>query len=336
MHFYQQKMFKDSIHLPYSYVDEAMEAFKEVHFDFSKDIDLSTSNEQISSKLQLPLTAPLFETEAENAEGHGPGIENSLKPGTSHGENANNRPMELNENSKHKRQHKYAHTSDRNLRSANNKLSINNASLESNDHDDYLAFFHETFIGKTTVGKALHSSDASQWIDAMRAEILLLLQHTLEPVEYSKLPSNKRIIHSTMQLKLKKLPTGVIDKYKARLCACGNELWSNTAETYSPTIGALAYATVHQLAIIDQMVTCTVDTVGAYLYADYPADALPLFLTLPSNVAIACGLDPAQHYRIRKYLYGLPDSGRAYYRAYSKHLESHGYTRTVSDPCLFT
>ena len=31
MHFYQQKMFQDSAHLPYSYVDEAMEAFKEVH-----------------------------------------------------------------------------------------------------------------------------------------------------------------------------------------------------------------------------------------------------------------------------------------------------------------
>jgi len=84
------------------------------------------------------------------------------------------------------------------------------------------------------------------------------------------------------------------------------------------------------------MATCTVDTVGAYLYADYPADALPLFLTLPNNVAVACGLDPAQHYRIRKYLYGLPDSGRAYYRAYTKHLESHGYKRTISDQCLFT
>jgi hypothetical protein len=80
---------------------------------------------------------------------------------------------------------------------------------------------------------------------------------------------------------------------------------------------------------------CTVDTVGAYLYQDYPEDANPLYLRLPPNVAQACGLDPSQIYRIKKYLYGLPDSGRAYYKAYSAHLAKHGYIRTPSDPCLF-
>jgi len=35
-------------------------------------------------------------------------------------------------------------------------------------------------------------------------------------------------------------------------------------------------------------------------------------------------------------LYGLPDSGRAYYRQYAAHLEKHGYRRSISDPCLFT
>jgi hypothetical protein len=34
-------------------------------------------------------------------------------------------------------------------------------------------------------------------------------------------------------------------------------------------------------------------------------------------------------------LYGLPDAGLAYYKAYSAHLIAGGYTRTVSDPCLF-
>jgi hypothetical protein len=36
-----------------------------------------------------------------------------------------------------------------------------------------------------------------------------------------------------------------------------------------------------------------------------------------------------------KYLYGLPDAGRAYYQAYSSHLIAKGYKRTTSDPCLF-
>ena len=52
---------------------------------------------------------------------------------------------------------------------------------------------------------------------------------------------------------LKKKP----DKFKARLCACGNELKGQIAETNSPTISALTYSTVHQLCIIDRMEVCS-------------------------------------------------------------------------------
>jgi len=187
-----------------------------------------------------------------------------------------------------------------------------------------------------TVGKALKSQHVSQWTTAIKAEIELLFKGgTLVPVSQEMITPESTIIHSTMQLKVKTLQTGELDKFKARLCACGNELYGNVAETYSPTISALAYATVHQIAIIDRMKMCTVDTVGAYLYQTYPDDADPLYLRLPPNVAQACGMDANQIYRIKKYLYGLPDSGRAYYKAYSAHLATHGYARTPSDPCLF-
>lgn len=83
------------------------------------------------------------------------------------------------------------------------------------------------------------------------------------------------------------------------------------------------------------MHTCSVDTVGAYLYEDYPDDATPLYLKLEDHIAVACGLPIGKTYRIKKYLYGLPDSGRAYYQGYSSHLMANGYTRTISDPCLF-
>ena len=34
-------------------------------------------------------------------------------------------------------------------------------------------------------------------------------------------------------------------------------------------------------------------------------------------------------------MYGLPDAGRAYYDAYCEHLTQNGFTRAVSDLCLF-
>jgi KUP system potassium uptake protein len=211
---------------------------------------------------------------------------------------------------------------------------------EMETEQEATTFFEESYFAaaaKITVGKALKSAQQEDWKEAILREVLQLLQNgTLIPVADEEITGDYKIIHSTMQLKAKQHANGLIDKLKARLCACGNELFGNATETYSPTIGALAYAAVHQIAIIDRMKMCTIDTVGAYLYQDYPKDAQALYLMLPANVAVSCGLDPEQKYRIGKYLYGLPDAGRAYYKAYSEHLVANGYQRTASDPCLYT
>ena len=106
-------------------------------------------------------------------------------------------------------------------------------------------------------------------------------------------------------------------------------------ETYSPTINALTYGVLQDIGIIDEMVQRLVDTVGAYLHQDYPDEAKPLFVMLERNVALVCGLDPSVWYRVRKYIYGLPDAGRAYYMAYSKVLQDAGYDKSRTDPCLF-
>ena len=79
-----------------------------------------------------------------------------------------------------------------------------------------------------------------------------------------------------------------------------------------------------------------IDTKAAYLCQMYPDDATPLYVLLPRRGALALNLDPEQTYRVRKYIYGLPDAGIAYYDAYCAHLLEHGFTRTVSDLCLFT
>jgi hypothetical protein len=201
----------------------------------------------------------------------------------------------------------------------------------------YMFDFQSCFAAtKTTVGSALRSEHRIEWLKAMKIEIDLLIGGgTLQLVKDSEFDKRAKVIHTTMQLKQKLHQDSSLDKWKARLCACGNELFGAVAETFAPTISALAYATVHQISVIDRMHKCTIDTVGAYLHQDYPKDAPVLYVVLPSNVAIALGMDPQARYRIMKYIYGLPDAGRAYYRAYSDHLISKGYERTASDPCLF-
>ena len=230
----------------------------------------------------------------------------------------------------------------------NESISINyHDSLLSNCTDTtdvtspagLLSFTSDSFSAygaKITVGKALKTDQRSAWITAMQSEMdQLFAGGTLSATTREEIPANSTIIHSTMQLKEKLKADGTVDKLKARLCACGNELYGSNTETYSPTISALAYATVHQISIIDKMESCTIDTVGAYLYQNYPDSEPPLYIILPSNVSTALHLDPSIVYRIRKYLYGLPDAGRAYYKAYSELIISNGYQRSASDPCLF-
>ena len=125
------------------------------------------------------------------------------------------------------------------------------------------------------------------------------------------------------------------DKYKARLCACGNELNGQIAQIYSPTIGALTYSTVYQIAIIDRLKERIIDTVGAYHYQTYPDTLPPIYIKMPVEVMQACNIPDDVVYRIEKYIYGLPDSGRAYYQAYAKLLVDSGYVKRKSDPCLF-
>ena len=125
------------------------------------------------------------------------------------------------------------------------------------------------------------------------------------------------------------------DKYKARLCACGNELKGQIADIYSPTIGAHTYSIVHQIAIIDRMQARIIDTVGVYLYQTYPSSLPPIFIKMPVKVMEACNIPSNVLYRIEKYICGLPDSGRAYCQAYSKLLVDSGDTKSKSDPCFF-
>ena len=186
---------------------------------------------------------------------------------------------------------------------------------------------------------ALQGPDGSHWTLALKDEVGSLLQITKTLVPETPDPTSPYdVIYGTVVLKKKMKDLVEVYKYKARLCGCGNQLIGKQDyynETYSPTVSTLVHSLLLQLAIMDGMHTATIDTVSAYLHQEYPSNLKPLYLKLPKAVADACGLDPQQLYRVKKYLYGLPDSGRAYYMAMATHLTSNGFTRSISDPCLF-
>ena len=62
-----------------------------------------------------------------------------------------------------------------------------------------------------------------------------------------------QVYPTTMQLKIKMITETIVDKLKARLCACGNELEEVDNDTYSPTVSALTHCLMLQLAVHDRM-----------------------------------------------------------------------------------
>jgi hypothetical protein len=187
---------------------------------------------------------------------------------------------------------------------------------------------------------ALNSEERLQWVEALKKEVdsLLITTESIIP-ETPKPGIEYDLIYATTALKKKLHADGSVDKYKVRIPVCGNQLkakFDYENATYSPTISMLTHTAMLQLSIYDGMHTATFDTISAYLHQKYPDELKPLYLKFPRPLAEACGVDPQQLYRVKKYLYGLPDAGRAYYLAYSKVLEDNGYSKTLSDPCLFT
>ena len=92
------------------------------------------------------------------------------------------------------------------------------------------AFAYEA---KVTVGSVLKTPEAHHWVAAIDAEISQLLDTgTLEATHIADVLPGSSVINSTIVLKKKP------DKYKARLCACGNELRGKIADLFSSTIGS--------------------------------------------------------------------------------------------------
>jgi len=90
-----------------------------------------------------------------------------------------------------------------------------------------------------------------------------------------------------------------------------------------------------QLSILDKMHTATFDTISASLHQEYPSKLRSIYVRFPKQLAETFGLYPNRLYRVKKYPYGLPDAGKAYYEAYSATSTQIGFERSKSDPCLF-
>ena len=147
----------------------------------------------------------------------------------------------------------------------------------------------------------------------------------------SMLPPQSKPIKSKWIFKLKRDASGTINRFKARLVACGYSQVQGTDynETFSPVSRMPTVRLLFAVAAHFDMTVMQYDVKTAFLYGTMDAD---VFISHPQGYVPT---NPKSHLKLLKGLYGTKQAGRLWNIEVSKTLTDAGFTRSVYDPCLF-
>jgi Reverse transcriptase (RNA-dependent DNA polymerase) len=166
------------------------------------------------------------------------------------------------------------------------------------------------------------------WKDAVEEELIKL--QTLDTWEFADLPDGKRPVGCKWVFTVKYTPTGLLDRFKARLVAQGYSQvpGDDFLETFSPTVRFESLRTLLAIgAYLDWEIHQT-DVVSAYPRSILHAE---VYMKPPQGLQAV----PGKVLRVKKSLYGLKQSGREWYLEACKGLEELGLYPIFADTCIF-
>ena len=176
--------------------------------------------------------------------------------------------------------------------------------------------------------EAISSDESCYWKKAMQKEIDSLRENnTFELVPW---PDDQTVISGRWLFAYKLHPHGD-ENHKARYVCKGYEqvFEVDYLETFSATPRRTTIRIVIQKAKQENMIVHQMDFSTAYLNADLDCD---VFVKQPDGFVE----DPNCVWKLNKALYGLKQSGRCWNNHLNKFLTAQGFTRSMSDPCLYT
>ena len=170
-----------------------------------------------------------------------------------------------------------------------------------------------------------HGAD---WALAVKEELAQL--QSLGTWELAKLPRGKQVLGRRWVFNVKYTPTGLIDRFKARLVAqgFGQIPGDDYLETFSPTIRAESLRLLLSIGASEDLEIRQIDVVSAYPRSNLHAE---VYMAPPEGLDCPDG----QVLRLRKSLYGLKQSGREWYIEACKGLGELGFQPIFSEPSIF-
>jgi hypothetical protein len=140
-----------------------------------------------------------------------------------------------------------------------------------------------------------------------------------EEVAFEDVPQGVQILPTKMDFKTKYDSLGAFIKDKARLVVLGNLEWATLQDYFSPTAHTKTLNLLLALAVEHNFILFGLDIYGAFITADIDE---PVYISLPKGLPTKHGT--GRIWKLKKTLYGLKRSPRAFFDSLSAHLLSKG------------
>ena len=213
--------------------------------------------------------------------------------------------------------------------------------IDLNRNEFAQAMHREIVCGKTTPlsdKEARESEDWELWRDSIKLEQAALQKMgTFELCPRSKMLSRGKKPKSVKNVyKIKTLKDGNIERFKCRMVVRGFSLHPNDEfhESYSSVMSPATMRLMAYLEVQSGEVLSSADVGNAFLEADLP-DTEEIYIEIHPDAEIEGYPRADWVFRLRKCLYGLPQSGRGFQREYNKVMHGAGFVRSKHDDCLW-
>lgn len=182
--------------------------------------------------------------------------------------------------------------------------------------------------GPPSLAAALKTNEAEQWKKAAKEEIDQL--YKMGTWELQELPEGRKAIGNRWVFTKKLDSTGKLERYKARLVAQGFSQIPGVdfTHTYAPTLRFDSQRTILAISAIQGRTLRQFDIKGAYLNGTLQEE---IYMRQPEGFDDGSG----RVCRLFKTLYGLRQSGREWSKDFQNKIQSIGFIRTKSDPCVY-
>jgi hypothetical protein len=196
------------------------------------------------------------------------------------------------------------------------------------------------------IREALNGEYRDDFIEGMTQEINKLEGHgTWTVIKRSDIQPTKRtdgttyipdVIPTTWAFKIKRWPSGILRKIKARMCVRGDlqtEGVDDVFDTYAPVASWSSIRMLTVLTLQKQWVTKQIDFSNAFVQAPLHKD---VYVTLPALFQDASGIDPKLLcLKLNKSLYGMREAPKLWSDWLAKGLYKAGFTPSHEDPGIY-